>query len=56
MTNIKGAFEGIDETVSNTEKQIITDNYNRIKVLYDSSRNNNSSNNAGVVSEVKLIY
>lgn len=56
MTNIKGAFEGIDETISNTEKQIITDNYNRIKALYDSSRNNNSSNNAGVVSEVKLIY
>ncbi len=56
MTNIKAAYEGITETTSSTEKQIITDNYNRIKVLYDSSKDSSSSNKNGVVSEVKLIY
>lgn len=50
MANIKSAYEGIKETTSSSEKEIITDNYNRIKVLYDSSRD------SGVVSEVKLIY
>lgn len=56
MSNIKAAFEGIDETTSDSVREIITDNYNRIKVLYDSSKDNTSSNKNGVVSEVKLIY
>lgn len=56
MANIKAAYEGIKETTTNSEKEIITDNYNRIKVIYDSSRGNSSSRDNGVVSEVKLIY
>ncbi|WP_294371317.1 hypothetical protein [uncultured Clostridium sp.] len=56
MSNIKAAYEGIDEKTSESEKAIITDNYNRIKVLYDSSKKDNSSNKNEIVSEVKLIY
>lgn len=56
MSNIKAAYEGIKETTPSSEKEIITDNYNRIKVIYDSSRTNSSSRSNGVVSEVKLIY
>lgn len=56
MSNIKGAYEGIKESTPDSERQIITDNYNRIKVIYDSSRSNSSSRENGVVSEVKLIY
>ena len=56
MSNIKAAFEGMDETTSTSVRNIITDNYNRIKVLYDSAKDSTSSNKNGVVSEVKLIY
>ena len=56
MSNIKAAFEGINETTSTSIKEIVTDNYNRIKVLYDSSKDTDSSNRNEVVSEVKLIY
>lgn len=56
MTNIKAAYEGINDTTSTSVRDIITDNYNRIKVLYDSSKDSASSNKNEVVSEVKLIY
>ena len=56
MTNIKAAYEGINDTTSTSVRDIITDNYNRIKVLYDSSKDSALSNKNGVVSEVKLIY
>lgn len=56
MTNIKAAYEGINDTTSTSVRDIITDNYNRIKVLYDSSKDSALSNKNEVVSEVKLIY
>ena len=56
MSNIKAAYEGVKGTTPDSEKEIITDNYNRIKVIYDSSKSNSSSKNHGVVSELKLIY
>lgn len=54
MTNIKSAYKGIDDKTSEENKKIITDNYNRIKVAFDSSNRDNSTKSK--VSELKLIY
>lgn len=54
MTNIKSAYKGINDKTTDENKKIITDNYNRIKVAFDSSRRENSTKTQ--VSELKLIY
>ena len=56
MSNMKAAFKGLNETTSSSVRDIITDNYNRIKALYDSSKDSDSSNRKEVISELKLIY
>lgn len=54
MTNIKSAYKGINDKTKEDHKKIITDNYNRIKVAFDSSKKDSSSKTK--VSEFKLIY
>lgn len=54
MTNIKSAYKGINDKTKEEDKKIITDNYNRIKVVFDSSKKDSSSKTK--VSELKLIY
>lgn len=54
MTNIKSAYNGINDKTKEENKKIITDNYNRIKVAFDSSKKENAVKTK--VSELKLIY
>lgn len=54
MVNIKYAFDGISDKTKEENKKIVTDNYNRIKIAFDSSKKENSSKTK--VSELKLIY
>ncbi|HCW53789.1 MAG TPA: hypothetical protein DG753_08650 [Clostridium sp.] len=54
MTNIKSAYDGINEKTKEENKKIISDNYNRIKIAFDSSQKD--SNSKTKVSELKLIY
>lgn len=54
MTNIKSAYDGINENTKEENKKIIVDNYNRIKTAFDSSQKNGDSKTK--ISELKLIY
>lgn len=54
MSNIKSAYKGINDKTKEENKKIITDNYNRIKVAFDSSKKENAVKSK--VSELKLIY
>lgn len=54
MTNIKSAYDGINEETKEENKNIISDNYNRIKSAFDSSQKDGNSKTK--ISELKLIY
>lgn len=54
MTNIKSAYDGINDNTKEENKKIISDNYNRIKNVFDSSKKDNNSKTK--ISELKLIY
>lgn len=54
MTNLKAAYDGINEDTSPEDKETITDNYNRIKNLSDAY---NKRNGASLkVPDLKLFY
>lgn len=54
MTNLKAAYDGINENTSPEDKETITDNYNRIKNLSDAY---NKRNGASLkVPDLKLFY
>jgi tetratricopeptide (TPR) repeat protein len=54
MTNLKAAYDGINENTSAEDKETITENYNRIKDLSDAY---NKRNGASLkVPDLKLFY
>lgn len=50
MTNIKAAYDGINTSTSEEQKGIITDNYNKIKAIYD------DHSRIAQIPELKLFY
>lgn len=54
MTNLKAAYEGINDKTSENDKAIIVDNYNKVKELYDAY---NKKDGATLqVPDLKLFY
>ena len=49
IVNLKSAYDGINENTSEEQKQIITDNYNKVKAIYN-------DNNRVQIPELKLFY
>ncbi|MBW6411221.1 tetratricopeptide repeat protein [Clostridium weizhouense] len=49
LANFKGAYEGINEKIDNKTKEIITDNYNRIKNYKKGDKN------GSIISQFKLV-
>lgn len=54
MTNLKAAYDGINEKTDENDKKIITDNYNKVKALYDSYNKNKDIKLQ--VPDLKLFY
>lgn len=55
MTNIKAAYDGITDKTNELDKKTITDNYNRIKTIYDSGKKNSGNSLKSSATELKLI-
>lgn len=49
MTNLKAAHDGISKNTTEEQKQIITDNYDKVKAIYQ-------DNNKVQIPELKLFY
>ena len=54
MTNLKAAYDGINEKTDIKDKEIITDNYNKVKELYDEYNKNDGATLQ--VPDLKLFY
>lgn len=54
MTNLKAAYDGINEKTDIKDKEIITDNYNKVKELYDAYNKNDGATLQ--VPDLKLFY
>lgn len=54
MTNLKAAYDGINEKTDIKDKEIITDNYNKVKELYDEYNKNDGATLK--VPDLKLFY
>jgi Flp pilus assembly protein TadD len=54
MTNLKAAYDGINENTSPEDKEAITENYNRVKNLSDAYNKKNGA--ALKVPDLKLFY
>ncbi|MDR3597586.1 tetratricopeptide repeat protein [Clostridium sp.] len=54
MTNLKAAYDGINENTSPEDKEAITENYNRVKNLSDAYNKKNGE--ALKVPDLKLFY
>ena len=54
MTNLKAAYDGINDKTDEKDREIITDNYNKVKELYDAY---NKKDGATLqVPDLKLFY
>ena len=54
MTNLKAAYDGINDKTSENDKTIITDNYTKVKELYDAY--NKKDGSTLHVPDLKLFY
>lgn len=50
LTNLKAAYDGMDENTTDEQRKIITDNYNRVKAI------EGNSNSALTLTDFKLFY